>query len=85
MAATKSTRSRKGRSRRFPHFPQVKGKILADVELSISSDYRAVDIRFQDKTALTLCIEPCLQIVPVLADWKTGDYRLLKQWRPVHS
>jgi hypothetical protein len=83
MAANKSNRSRKGRSRQFPHFPQVKGKIIADVELSMSPEYRAVDIRFQDKTALTLSIEPRFRIVPVLADWKTGDYKLLKRWRPV--
>jgi len=86
MAANKTTRSRAGKKvqyRRVLNFPQIKGKVIADVELSLSSDYRAVDIRFQDKTSLTLSIEPCFQIVPVLADWKTGDYKPLKQWRPI--
>jgi len=83
MADHKVTRSR--RIRKVLSFPQIKGKIIADVELSLSSDYRAVDIRFQDKTALTLSIEPCFRIAPVLADWKTGDYRLLKQWKPILS
>jgi hypothetical protein len=82
MAATKSTRSRKRRTRQFP---QVAGKIVDDVELSLSTDYRAVHIRFQDKTALTLDLQPCFWVTPTLADWKTGDCRLLKQWRPVHS
>ena len=88
MADSKVTRSRRRKKvpyRRVLRFPQIKGKIVTDVELSLSSDYRAVDIRFQDKTSLTLSIEPCFQIAPVLADWKTGDYKLLKRWKPVHS
>jgi hypothetical protein len=88
MAVHKVTRSHAGKKvqyRRVLNFPQTKGKIVADVELSLSSDYRAVDIRFQDKTALTLSIEPCFQVVPVLADWKTGNYRLLKRWKPILS
>lgn len=88
MAAHKVTRSRAGKKvlpRRVLNFPQTKGKIIADVELSLSSDYRAVDIRFQDKTALTLSIEPCFRVTPVLADWKTGDYKPLKRWQPIHG
>jgi hypothetical protein len=77
MAANKTTR--------VLSFPQVKGKVVDNVELSYSPEYRAVDIRFQDKTALTLSIEPCFQVVPVLADWKTGDYKPLKRWKPVLS
>jgi hypothetical protein len=71
--------------RRVLNFPQIKGKIVADVELSLSPEYRVVDIRFQDKTSLTLSIEPCFRIAPVLADWKTGDYKPLKRWKPVLS
>lgn len=88
MAAHKVTRSRARKKvpfRRVLNFPQIKGKIIADVELSLSSDYRAVDIRFQDKTSLTFSIEPCFQVMPVLADWKTGNYRPLKRWKPVLS
>jgi hypothetical protein len=88
LAANKTTRSRRRKKvpyRRVLNFPQTKGKIIADVELSLSSDYRAVDIRFEDKTALTLSIEPCFQVTPVLADWKTGDYKPLKRWQPVTS
>jgi hypothetical protein len=88
MAAHKVTRSHAGKKvqyRRVLRFPQTKGKIIAVVELSFSPEYRAVDIRFQDKTSLTLSIEPCFQIAPVLADWKTGDYKLLKRWKPILS
>jgi hypothetical protein len=88
LAVNKVTRSRRRKKvpyRRVLSFPQTKGKIIADVELSLSSDYRAVDIRFEDKTALTLDLAPCFQVTPVLADWKTGDYKLLKRWKPIHS
>jgi hypothetical protein len=71
--------------KRVLRFPQTKGKIIADVELSLSSDYRAVDIRFEDKTSLTLDLRSCFQVTPVLADWKTGNYKLLKRWKPIHS
>ncbi|HXC42321.1 MAG TPA: hypothetical protein VNY51_02230 [Candidatus Dormibacteraeota bacterium] len=88
MADDKVTRSRRRKKvpyRRVLRFPQTKGKVIADVELSLSSDYRAVDIRFQDKTSLTLDLQPCFQVTPTLANWKTGDYKLLKQWRSVLS
>jgi hypothetical protein len=82
MAANKVNRSRKRHTRQFP---QVKGKIVDDVELSLSTDYRAVHIRFQDKTALTLDLQPCFWVTPTLADWKTGDFKLLKRWKPVQT
>ncbi len=81
MADNKVTRSR--RIRKVLRFPQIKGRIIADVELSISPEYSVVDIRFQDKTSLTFALEPCFQVAPVLADWKTGDYKLLKRWKPI--
>jgi hypothetical protein len=83
MADHKVTRSRQRRE--VLRFPQAKGKIIADVELSLSPEYNVVDIRFQDKTSLTFDLQPCFQVTPVLADWKTGDRRLLKQWKPVLS
>jgi hypothetical protein len=88
MAAHKVTRSRARKKvlpRRVVRFPQIKGKIIADIELSLSTEYNVVDIRFEDKTSLTLDLQPCFRITPVLADWKTGDYKLLKQWKPVLS
>jgi hypothetical protein len=88
LATRKVTRSRRRKKvpyRRVLSFPQIKGKVIADVELSLSSDYRAVDIRFKDKTSLTFDLAPCFQVTPVLADWKTGDYKPLKRWKPVRS
>ena len=78
------------RARNKPHsrvlkLPQAKGKIVAEVELSLSTDYNIVEVVFQDKTSLTFNLEPCLQIVPEIVSWKSGSYKPLKLWRPVHS
>ena len=89
MAAHKATRSRKRKKaapyQRVLRFPKAKGKIIAEVELSISPDYNIVEIVFQDKTSLTFNLESCLQVVPELVSWKSGSYKPLKRWRSVHS
>jgi hypothetical protein len=67
-------------------FPGVKGKTIQAIELFVSPDGDCIiDIGFQDKTSLSFNLEPCVVIKPVLADWKTGEYRPLKRWRPVQS
>jgi hypothetical protein len=89
MAVSKATRSR-ARKKDAPYqrvlkFPKAKGKTIAEVELAISPDYNIIEIVFQDKTSLTFNLEPCFQIVPELVNWKSGSYKPLKRWRPVHS
>jgi hypothetical protein len=79
MAASKSSKQR------VQKFPQAKGKVIAEVELSLSPDYNVVEIVFQDKTSLTFNLEPCFQVTPELVSWKSGKYHPLKRWRPVHS
>jgi len=52
MAGRKATRSCAGKKapyRRVLNFPQIKGRIIADVELSLSTEYHAVGIRFETK------------------------------------
>ena len=88
MADNKTTRSRRRKEvpyRRVLTFPQVVGKTVVDIELSLAPDFRGVHIRFQDKTSLTFDLEPCFRVTPELADWKSGDYKLIRQWRPVLS
>ncbi len=89
MANNKGTGSRKRRKeppyRRVLRFPEVRGKIIDHVELGSSPDDYTIEIRFQDKTALTLDIEPCINTFPEFANWKTGEYTPVKRWRPVHS
>jgi hypothetical protein len=81
MAVSKRTKP----SRRVHKFPTAKGKIIADVELSVSPDYNVIEIVFADKTSLTFNLEPCFQVTPELVSWKSGKYHPLKRWRPVHS
>lgn len=89
MAVSKATRSR-ARKKADPNervltFPEAKGKIVAEVELSFSSDCNVIEVVFQDKTSLTFNIEPCFQVRPEIVSWKSGSYKPLKRWRPVHS
>jgi hypothetical protein len=87
MAKNKRTRS-SGRNKPYQRvlkFPMAKGKIVAEVELSVSPDYRIIEIVFQDKTSLTFNLESCLQVVPELVSWKSGKYHPLKRWQTVHS
>jgi len=88
MATNKGSRSATPHkhisSRRILRFPQLKGKIIADVELGASADDFSLTFFFQDKTALSFDIEPGIRLVPELADCK-GDWKLLKRWRPVQS
>jgi hypothetical protein len=84
MATTKGIK-RKKPYQHVHKFPAAKGKIIAEVELSISPDYRIIEIVFQDKTSLTFNLESCLQVVPELVSWKSGSYKPLKRWRAVHS
>jgi hypothetical protein len=83
MADRKRTKSKP--SQRVQKFPAAKGKVIAEVELSLSPDYNIIEIVFQDKTSLTFNVHPCFQIVPELVSWKSGNYKPLKRWRPVHS
>jgi hypothetical protein len=73
------------RTQRVLKFPKARGKIIADVELSISPDYNVIEIVFADKTSLTFNLESCFQVTPELVSWKSGKYHPLKRWRPVHS
>ena len=66
-------------------FPEVKGKVVNRVELIVESDYYGVTIRFEDKTALTFAIEPCVIAFPVLEDWTQGEAKIAKKYEPSRS
>jgi hypothetical protein len=87
MAKSKGIRSgkRKKAYQRVLRFPKARGKIIAEVELAISPDYNIIEIVFQDKTSLSFNLEPCFQVVPELVSWKSGSYKPLRRWRPIHS
>ena len=73
LAANKTIRSRKRKKdayQRVFKFPQAKGKTITEVGLFVSSSYYLIEIRFQDKTALSFDIEPCVSSSPKLVDGK---------------
>jgi hypothetical protein len=87
MAVHKAKRSsgRKKAYQRVLNFHKARGKIIAEVEFSISPDYNVIEIVFQDKTSLTFNLESCFQVTPELVNWKSGEYKPIRHWRPVHS
>jgi hypothetical protein len=78
-------RTKKKPYQRVQRFSEAKGKVIAEVELSLSPDYNIIEIVFQDKTSLNFQIEPCFQVTPELVSWKSGKYQPVRRWRPVHS
>lgn len=66
-------------------FPEVKNKIVERVELTVESDFYSITIRFQDKTALSFVIEPCVVASPVYEDWTGGEGKTLKEYSPIRS
>jgi hypothetical protein len=88
MAAKQRKRSGRRKAisyRRVLAFPQARGKTIERVELDVTPEYFLIDIRFEDKTALTFDLEPYVMVYPEFANWGTGEYKPLKRWRPVHS
>ena len=68
----------------FP-FPDVRGKVVADVYLTTESDLNCVTLCFDDNTELVVDIEPFLSFTADYSDWKTGDQRVIKRWPRVRS
>jgi hypothetical protein len=84
MAASKGSRINKSHNRVLK-FREAKGKIIAGVELSISSDFNIIEVIFEDKTSIGFEIVPCFHVIPELVNWKSGSYKPMKRWKPVHS
>ncbi|HZU30487.1 MAG TPA: hypothetical protein VFB79_05195, partial [Candidatus Angelobacter sp.] len=55
------------------------------VEVFTAGEYHAIDVHFQDKTALHFVIEPGFILETEYADWKSGNWRPLKRWPLIHS
>ena len=83
MAKNKRTRSLKRRAK--SDIPAVTGKIVEAVELRSSGTGYEIGILFTDRTYLGFEIDPCLTILPILSDWKTGNYRPLQRFPSIHS
>jgi hypothetical protein len=72
-------------SDRMVVFTQAKGRTVELVELIADGDYNCVSIRFQDKTALSVVIDPALTFKARFSDWKTHNERVLQRWRTIRN
>jgi hypothetical protein len=63
----------------------VRGKVAEAVELFTVGEYHAVTILFQDKTALSLALEPGFTVRPTFEDRKSGTIQVLKEWAPIRT
>jgi hypothetical protein len=71
--------------RTFYRFNEFKDKTVDFVEVFTAGEYHAIDVRFQDKTALHFIIDPGFTLETEHADWKTGNWRSIKRWPLIHS
>lgn len=79
------TTVRRYRGRRFYRFEEVRGKPVDFIEVFTTGEYHAIDVRFQDKTALQFVIDPGFIVETEYADWKTGNGRSIQRWPLIHS
>ena len=82
MAARKTKRSSKQPSS-YHRFPEVEGKVVSLVE--VDQDANAILILFDDNTALGFDIDSSHVVFPQLSDRKKGNWKSIKQWRPIYS
>ena len=91
-ASLRFTETKRGKTtiRRYPgrsfyRFEEAKGKPIDYIEFFTMGEYNSIDIAFEDKTAVHFVIEPRFTLETEYADWKTGDWRPIKQWPLIHS
>lgn len=72
-------------NRRFIEFPGVKGRVLEKVELFTIPEYHSLTLYFQDKTFLTIALEPCFLMASHFSDASSGAEDVLRRWPMVRS
>lgn len=82
----KSTNKKRiAKRRNVYYFREVKGKRLESVEFSSIPEYNDILLRLQDKTCLNLVIDPGFTLTADYSDWKTGNQRIIRAWKPIRS
>jgi len=71
--------------RRFVEFPGMKGRMVEKIEFFTMSDYHGLTIYFQDKTFLSMVLEPTLLIDAHFSDISSGDERVVRRWPTVRG
>ena len=74
-----------GHTRHVADFPEVSDKLVAGIEVSSEFEHFGITINFADKTTLTLTVEPCVAVFPVLAAWENGEEKTIRKYKPVRS
>lgn len=67
------------------YFDEVRGKTLDDLSVSADAEGNLITLTFNDKTEMTLDIEPGISVGAMLESWTTGNSRVLKRWRRISS
>ena len=64
---------------------EAKGKIVENIEITVTSDHHSISINFSDNTGMIFTIEPCVAMFPYFGDWRTGDCKVIKEWEPLKT
>lgn len=67
------------------YFDEVRGKTLEDLSVSADTQANLITLTFDDKTEMTLDVEPGISVGAMLESWKTGNSRVLKRWPKIRS
>lgn len=70
-------------SHRIIEFKEAAGKTIEKVTLTNEPEFRAVTIRFSDKTALHFTVNTRVDFDAVLIDWQTGNGQPIKRYQRV--
>jgi hypothetical protein len=85
----KAKPTRQSRQRRAStgcvQYTEMKGRTVERIEVSLSSDYHCVSVRFENKTDFTVEIDTRLILTALHTDWKTGNMRILRRWPAVEE
>lgn len=86
LAGTKtSTPTARHRVPGAVYFDEVRGKTLEDLSVSADTQANLITLTFDDKTEMTLDVEPGIQVGAMLESWKTGNSRVLKRWPRIRT
>jgi hypothetical protein len=85
QSRSKNVRKRHKRPNSLTTFREMKGRTVERIEVFVSSDYRCVSIRFEDKTDFTVELDTRLVLTALHSGWKSGNMRVLKRWPPIEE
>jgi len=63
----------------------MEGRVLKRVEIYTATGHHSLTLDFEDKTSLTLLLDPCLFISAELSDISSGSERIVKRWPTIKS